>query len=87
MIAGCCAEYLLADRGDDPDASMQPVNGLGQEAVSPPRKNRKEQRDDDQALSTVQQLVEHAVLYRKRWRGIATRYAEKAAFLFAAIQI
>ena len=45
----------------------------GMQAVIPPRKNRKEQRDYDNHLYRQRHLVENAFLHLKQWRGIATR--------------
>ena len=48
-------------------------------AVIPPRKNRTTQRPYDEDLYKLRHLVENAFLHLKRWRGIATRYAKRAA--------
>jgi len=57
------------------------------QAVIPPRKNRKEQREYDKHLYRQRHLVENAFLALKQWRGIATRYAKNLSSFLAAVQI
>jgi len=57
------------------------------QAVIPPRKNRKEQREYDKYLYRLRHLVENAILHLKQWRGIATRYAKNTASFLAAVHI
>lgn len=57
------------------------------QAVIPPRKNRKEQREYDKHLYKQRHLVENAFLVLKQWRGIATRYAKNLSSFLAAVQI
>jgi transposase len=78
---------LLADRGYDTNEIIAFAQDLGIEAVIPPKKNRKEQRDYDRYLYKLRHLVENAFLHLKRWRGIATRYAKNTASFVAAVQI
>lgn len=87
MIEGLNAEYLLADRGYDCDALIDMAAKNGTQAVIPPKKNRKKQREYDEYLYKLRHLVENAFLHLKRWRGIATRYAKNAASFLAAVHI
>ena len=87
MIEGFQAEYLLADRDYDTDAILLKATEEGMIPVSPPRKNRKHQREYDEYLYKLRHLVENAFLLLKRWRGIATRYAKNVASFAAAVQI
>ena len=87
MIEGFDAQYLLADRGYDTNEVIALAQRLGMEAVIPPKKNRKEQRDYDHHLYKLRHLVENAFLHLKRWRGIATRYAKNTDSFVAAVQI
>ena len=57
------------------------------EAVVPPRKNRKVQRDYDRYLYRLRHLVENAFMHMKQWRGIATRYAKNVVSYLAAVHI
>lgn len=87
MIEGLTAEYLLADRGYDSNEIIIKASEQGMEAVIPPKKNRKEQREYDKELYKIRHLVENAFMYLKKWRGIATRYAKNTASFLAAVQI
>ena len=87
LIANVVAQYLLADRGDDSDAVVAQAEKQGMEAVIPPRRNRKEPRDYDQALYKLRHLVENAFRTFKQWRAVATRYAKNEASFLAICQI
>jgi transposase len=87
LIDGFAAEYLLADRGYDSNEIIHKAVSAGMQAVIPPRKNRKKQREYDKDLYKLRHLVENAFLHLKRWRGIATRYAKNTDSFLAAVQI
>jgi transposase len=87
LIDGIDAECLLADRGYDSDDIVNKAESQGMNAVIPPRKNRKIQREYDKDLYKLRHLVENAFLHLKRWRGIATRYAKNTKSFIAAVQI
>lgn len=87
MIEGLDAKVLLADRGYDTDSIVAQALAAGMEAVIPPKKNRKEQREYDRFLYKLRHLVENAFLHLKRWRGIATRYAKNVSSFLAAVHI
>ena len=87
LIDGISAEYLLADRGYDSDSIIDIANAQGMQAVIPPKKNRKQQREYDSYLYKIRHLVENAFLHLKRLRGIATRYAKNSQSFLAAVQI
>lgn len=87
LIEGLVAEHLIADKGYDSDAIVEQVTGQGMQAVIPPRRNRKTQRDYDKHLYKQRHLVENAFLRLKQWRGIATRYAKRLSSFLAAAQI
>lgn len=59
----------------------------GIQAQIPPRKHRKEPRAWDKDLYKLRHLVENAIRHLKEWRGIATRYAKRAASFLAAVHI
>ena len=69
------------------DFIIEAAVAAGMEAVIPPKKNRKVQRDYDKETYRWRRLVEIAFLHLKRWRGIATRYAKNTASFLAAVQI
>ncbi|MCI9165337.1 MAG: hypothetical protein HFF65_10470 [Oscillospiraceae bacterium] len=57
------------------------------EAVIPPKKNRKEQREYDKYLYKLRHLAENCFLVLKCWRGIAARYAKTSDAFIAAVRI
>lgn len=87
MIEGIDADYLIADRGYDTDAILEKAAEQQMQAVIPPKKNRKVQREHDRHLYRLRHLIENAFERLKRWRGIATRYAKNTASFVAAVQI
>ncbi len=78
LITGFSADYVLADKGYDSDAFIEQIANQGGQAVIPPRRNRKEQRDYDEGLYKERNLVERCFLKFKRYRRIATRYERLA---------
>ena len=87
LIRGISANYLLADKGYDSNYIVDFAIKQGIIPVIPPRSNRKEQRDYDKELYKQRHFVENAFEKLKRWRGIATRYAKRAASFEVAVQI
>jgi transposase len=87
LLDGLTAAMLLADTGYDSHAILEKALAQGMEPVMPPKQNRKERREYDEGLYKLRHLVEHALLHRKRWRGIATRYAKHSASFLAAVHI
>ncbi len=84
---GLCAENLIADKGYDSDEIVDWAEENGMQAVIPPRKNRKKQREYDSHLYKLRHLVENTFLKLKAWRGIATRYCKRAASFLSFVQI
>jgi len=87
LIEGLCAQSLIADKGYDSDEIVARAEADGMQAVIPPRKNRKTQRNYDRHVYKLRYLVENAFLKLKAWRGIATRYYKRAASFLAFVQI
>jgi transposase len=87
LMRGFDARAVMADRGYDTDAIVALVQGKGAEAVIPPRKHRKVQRDYDLYLYRLRHLVENAFMRLKGWRGIATRYAKRTSSFLACVHI
>jgi transposase len=87
LVEGIDANTLIADKGYDSDEIVERAEAAGMQAVIPPRKNRKEQREYDKYLYRLRHLVENAFLHLKEWRGIATRYAKNTASFLAAVHI
>ena len=87
LTAGFDAEALLGDKAYDTEAIVTGAVSRGMTPVIPPKKNRRSLREYDQYLYKMRHLVENAFLHLKRWRGLATRYAKKAASFLAIVQI
>ena len=87
LIEGIEAAYLLADKAYDTNEIISEARKLGMDPVIPPKRNRKEKREYDQALYKLRHLVENGFLEFKQWRGIATRYAKRAASYLAACEL
>ena len=79
LIEDIDAEYLLADRVYDYNALI--YKAIAQKATG------KSSVHTTKHLYKFRSLVENAVLHLKRWRGIATRYAQNTDSFLAAIQI
>ena len=87
LIEGIEARCLLADKAYDTNEIIDAVSKKGMEAVIPPKSNRKEKREYGRALYKLRHLVENGILEFKQWRGIAARYAKRAASYLAACQL
>ena len=87
LIAGIEAQCLLADKAYDTNDIIAAARKSGMDPVIPPKRNRREKRDYDQVLYRLRRLVENGFLEFKQWRGVATRYAKKAASYLAACQL
>ena len=69
LIEGIEAKNLIADRGYDTNDIVE----SGMQTVTPPKKNRKVQRNYDRHIYKIRHLVENAFLHLKQWLGIATK--------------
>ena len=87
LIEGIEAKCLLADKAYDTNEIIVTARELGMDPVIPPKSNRREQRDYDQAIYKLRHLVENGFLEFKQWRGVATRYAKRTASYLAACQL
>ena len=87
LIGGIEAGCLLADKAYDTNEIIGALGELEIEPVIPPKSNRREKRGYDRALYQLRHLVENGFLEFKQWRGIATRYAKRAASYLAACQL
>lgn len=87
LIKSMKAECLVADRGYDTDEILHEIETQGMQAVIPPKKNRKVQREYDRCVYENRNKIERSFLKIKSWRGIATRYAKTTASYIAAVQI
>ena len=79
-------EAFLADKAyDAQERVLDPLEKAGVQAVSPPKKNRKEQRAYDEEMYKARHLIVNSFTKLKQFRSIATRYDKRAqTFLGAA---
>jgi len=88
LLAGVAAPTVIADRGYDAEARvLAPLREAGKVAVIPPKRNRKEQRDDDRDLYGARHLVENFFCKLKQFRGIATRYDKTKRNFLAGVYL
>ena len=74
LIAGYEFERVIADRAYDSDDLLRRIAEQEAEAVIPPRKNRKEQRDYDKHLYKERYLVECFFNKIKHYRRLFSRF-------------
>ncbi|GAC1608492.1 MAG: hypothetical protein NVS3B3_13210 [Aquirhabdus sp.] len=74
LIEGLRAQAVLADKGYDANDFIDYVQVNGMQAVIPPKKNRREQREYDRHLYKDRNMVERFFNRIKQFRRIATRY-------------
>lgn len=83
LLANLQPGSLSADKAYDTDTILKHLADNGIEAVIPPRRNRRVQRNFDQHLYKNRNLVERFFCRIKQFRRIATRY-DKLAERFAS---
>ena len=66
---------------------LEPLEQAGKEAVIPPKKNRKEQREYDKELYKARHLIENFFAKLEQFRAIATRYDKTARNFLAAVHL
>lgn len=74
LIEGFEPRALIADKGYDSDALIKDVAAKGIEAVIPPKKNRKEQREYDRHLYRERHLIECFIGKIKQYRRVFSRF-------------
>jgi transposase len=74
LIANLDFERVIADRSYDSDDFLQKIVEKEAEAVIPPRKNRKEQREYDRHLYKERHLIECFFNKIKHYRRIFSRF-------------
>ncbi len=65
---------MIADKGYDDAELIKTITAAGIEAVIPPRKNRKEQREYDEHLYRERHLVECFINKIKHYRRVFSRF-------------
>jgi len=84
LIEGIETQALLADKGYDANELLQVLAEHEVEAVIPPKRNRREQREYDRQAYKHRNLVERMFNRLKQFRRVATRY-DKLARSFLSI--
>ena len=75
LLDGQQTQEVLADRGDDADATIAYIEGqLGAAATIPPKRNRAEPRACDYAAYKERHLVACFIGKRKYFRRVCTRF-------------
>jgi transposase len=74
LIAEFEPQVLIADKAYDSDDLIKAITAKGIEAVIPPRKNRKEQREYDRHLYRERHLIECFINKIKHYRRVFSRF-------------
>ncbi len=74
MLADHKVEYVFGDKAYDADSILRTIAEMGAEAVIPPKRNRKEQRDYDKELYKERHLVECFFSKLKHYRRCFSRF-------------
>jgi transposase len=73
------AEAVLADKGYDADAIVEHIETMGAQAVIPPKRNRKVQREYDKDHYKQRNRIERCFSRLKQFRRLAPRYEKSKA--------
>jgi transposase len=88
LLTDIAAPTVAADKGCDAEARvLAPLREVGKEAVIPPKRNRKEQREYDRDLYQSRHLIENFFCKLKQYRAIATRYDKTKRNFLAAVHL
>ena len=87
LMKGVPAEVVIGDKGYDSDALVEAIEARGAEAVIPPKRNRKVQREYDKERYKDRNLVERFFAQIKQYRRVATRYEKTARNFLAFVHV
>jgi transposase len=87
LLEGIAAEVVIGDKGYDSDALVEAIKAKGAEAVIPPKKNRKVQREYDRERYKDRNLIERFFGKVKQYRRVATRYEKTAQNFLAFVHV
>jgi transposase len=87
LLEGVPAEVVIGDKGYDSDELVGSIQAKGAEAVIPPKRNRKVQREYDQDRYKDRNLVERFFSKVKQYRRVATRYEKTARNFLAFVHV
>lgn len=81
-------EAFLVDKAYDArERVLDLLEKAGVPALIPPRKNRKEQRAYDEEMDKARHLISNFFAKLKQFRGIATRYDQRAQTFLGAVYL
>ena len=87
LMEGIAAEVVIGDKGYDSDAVVEAIEAQGAQAVIPPKKNRKVQREYDRERYKDRNLIERFFSKVKQYRRVATRYEKTARNFLAFVHV
>jgi transposase len=87
LLEGIATDVVIGDKGYDSDALVAAIQAKGAEAVIPPKKNRKVQREYDRDRYKDRNLVERFFSKVKQYRRVATRYEKTAPNFLAFVHV
>lgn len=87
LMEGIPAEVVIGDKGYDSDRVVEAIQAQGAEAVIPPKRNRKVQREYDRDRYKDRNLVERFFSRVKQYRRVATRYEKTARNFLAFVHV
>jgi putative transposase len=87
LLEGHDFEAAIGDKGFDSKKLIDYIEGRGAQAVIPPRRNLKDQREWDRHLYKERNLVERFINRIKQFRRVATRYEKTARNFLAFVQV
>jgi transposase len=81
-------QALLADKAyDAQERGLDRLNNAGVQAVIPPKKNRKDQREYDEEPYKARHRIENFFATLKQLRGLSTRYDKRATTFLGAVYL
>ena len=87
-LGDIAARVVIADKGDGAEARVRaPLREAGKVAVIPPKRNRKEQRDDDRDRYATRHRIANFFAKRKQSLGIATRDDKTRCSLLVGVHL
>jgi putative transposase len=87
LLAGHDFGAAIGDKGFDSKKLIDYIESRGAQAVIPPRRNLRDQREFDRHLYKERNLVERFINRIKQFRRVATRYEKTARNFLAFVQV
>ena len=87
LVEGLPIEVVIGDKGYDSDKVVEAIQARGAEAVIPPKRNRKVQREYDRDRYKDRNMVERFWQKAKQFRRVATRYEKTARNFLAFVHV